>query len=251
VLLGDNIYPDGVASVEDPQWSAKFERPWSDLLASGLPFHPVLGNHDYADSNDWARGAHQVAYGRVNARWLMPAEHYVFASGLATFIALDTTAIVGARPGAEDAQAAMVEGAIAGNTRPWIIALGHHPYLSNGTNGNAGRRLASFIEGQLCGKIDLYLSGHDHNLQVLKPSSSCRMLQVVSGGGGYETYALPGGNPAFFQVQSLGFVHVAVEATRLTLEVWSAEGTRLFVHVLAKAPAIGGRPTRSSQPRPG
>lgn len=242
LLLGDNIYSDGVGSAQDPQWSAKFERPHAELLGAGLPFQAVLGNHDYADGSDWSRGAHQVGYGRLNPLWRMPAEHYLFTSGPATFVALDTTTIVAARPGAEDAQAALVQGAIAGNQLPWVIALGHHPYRSNGPNGSAGARLGAFIEGHLCGKVDLYLAAHDHNLQVLPSSSSCPMLQVVAGGGGYATYALPGSNPSHFQVESLGFAYVTVETTRITVEMVGVDGTVLYTHTLAKVSSPAAHP---------
>src|SRR5262245_60934088 len=48
LLLGDNIYPDGnVANV-----SAKFERPYADLLHQGVKFHAVLGNHDARSGRD-------------------------------------------------------------------------------------------------------------------------------------------------------------------------------------------------------
>ena len=44
VLLGDNFYEDGVASVDDPQWQTKFEDPYANI---DLPFYAVLGNHDH------------------------------------------------------------------------------------------------------------------------------------------------------------------------------------------------------------
>jgi hypothetical protein len=80
----------------------------------------------------------------------------------------------------------------------------------------------------------VYLSAHDHNLQVLPPLPSCATVQVIAGGGGYETYALPGGHPSLFQARTLGFVYVAVEGSRLTLEMIGADGARLFRHQLTK-----------------
>ena len=47
ILPGDNIYPCGVKSVDDPRWSVL--QPLIDL---GLPLFPVLGNHDYCGSPD-------------------------------------------------------------------------------------------------------------------------------------------------------------------------------------------------------
>lgn len=236
LLLGDNFYPDGVASADDPQWGSKFERPYADLLAAGIAFYPVLGNHDYADGGDLSLGAHQVAYAAGHPLWRMSAAHYTFDAGDATFVALDTQRIVGNDHAAVDAQRGMIAAALDGQTRPWIIAFGHHPHLSNGTNGNAGRLLAGFLEERLCGKADLYLAGHDHNLQVLDapPRGSCRWLSVVAGGGGYESYRVGGANPSLFQSQTLGFAYVTVEARRLVVQLYDADGALLFTKELTK-----------------
>ena len=236
VLLGDNVYPDGVTSVDDPQWKSKFEEPYAGLLARGIPFYAVLGNHDYADGADLGRGAFQVAYSAGHPQWRMPAEHYTFEQGPARFIALDTQKIVANDRESAGAQSAMVEQALKGTSGSWVIGLGHHPYLSNGVNGNAGRLLSEFLEDRLCRGADLYLAGHDHNLQVLQAPerSPCRSLFVVAGGGGYETYALEGANPALFQTRQLGFVYVTVETSRLALEVLDADAVTLFVKELGR-----------------
>src|SRR5687768_12237442 len=42
LLLGDNFYPVGVKSVDDPQWKTKFEDPYGELR---LDFFVSLGNH--------------------------------------------------------------------------------------------------------------------------------------------------------------------------------------------------------------
>lgn len=233
LLLGDNFYPSGVTSTSDPQWEEKFEKPYADLLSAGIPFYAVLGNHDVDEGQDFERGAHQVAYSQVQSKWIMPARHYKFEAGDATFIALDTEAIHRNVDRAVSVQGEFARGAIASATKPWIIAFGHHPYRSNGRSGNAGERLARFFEENLCRNVDLYLSGHDHNLQVLD-SSGCKALLVVSGGGGYETYELSNVNPFRFQERSLGFVYVVASSTRLTAQAINAEGAVLFTHELAK-----------------
>lgn len=237
VLLGDNFYPDGVTSTDDPQWASKFEQPYSEVIGSGIPIYAVLGNHDYADGRDMSRGAHQVAYSASHPHWRMPAAHYSFTHGEVAFVALDTQRIVSGDAAATSAQRALVADALSGGTR-WLVGLGHHPYVSNGTNGNAPRRLAGFLEEKLCRAADLYLAGHDHSLQVLEapPRSPCRALFVVSGGGGYETYATGGPNAAAFQAKSLGFAYVSVEPARLRVHLYDAEGALLFRREVQKDP---------------
>ena len=231
ILLGDNFYPDGVASADDPQWRTKFEEPYAALLADGIRFRAVLGNHDYADAADATRAGHQVARSGVDPRFVMPAHFYRFEEGPARFVALDTQAL-SLDPGVHSAQEGLIASAAAHSgsaPRPWLVALGHHPYLSNGTNGNATPRLARFLEDVVCPQADLYLAGHDHNLQVLA-SPSCRALLVVSGGGGYRTYPLSQAQPSLFQAQSLGFAYVTLTRQRLELEMIDAAGATLFTH---------------------
>src|SRR4051794_19915074 len=42
VLLGDNFYPNGVGSTDDPQWETAFKKPYETV---NVPFYAVLGNH--------------------------------------------------------------------------------------------------------------------------------------------------------------------------------------------------------------
>ncbi|MFZ4616964.1 MAG: hypothetical protein ACOYM2_12315 [Rectinemataceae bacterium] len=91
----------------------------------------------------------------------------------------------------------------------WTIVMGHHPVLSNGPHGNAGNydgnapggqaelsgsRLASFFDQSVSGRADLYLAGHDHDLEAFQiPGGKAR--EVVIGGGGAAFYPLEGSNP--------------------------------------------------------
>ncbi len=117
----------------------------------------------------------------------------------------------------------------------WKIAFGHHPYISNGIHGNAAGNIERFFADYVCGKIDLYLSGHDHNLQVLPGPSACPGTFVVSGGGGKNTYRLPGKNPARFQARTFGFAYVRVTPAQLSVEMIDAEGRALHSAQITRA----------------
>jgi tartrate-resistant acid phosphatase type 5 len=232
LLLGDNFYPDGVTSADDPQWRTKFEEPYAELLSAGVSFYAVLGNHDYAET-DFTRGVHQVARSQADPRFVMPATHYTFERAPVRFVALDTQKLVSLDDAYAEQETLLPSLAVASGPRPWVIAAGHHPYLSNGPNGNAPPRLARFLENVLCRRADLYLAGHDHNLQMLT-TPGCGALLVVAGGGGYTTYALPGAQPALFQAQSLGFAYVVATPTRLRVELINASGQPLFAHEVSR-----------------
>jgi len=263
--LGDNIYSAGASSPEDPQFVTKFEEPYANLT---FPVYLVLGNHDNGDPGrspasglgPWYQtGNHQVAYSQRTDRpsdlWHMPARYYnvTLGGGIVDLLALDTNTLVyqdlQVPPDLDAkvrAQTEWVDGAVAASKAPWTLAFGHHPYISNGPHGNAGNYdgnagvpgisgdyLKEFFEGHLCGHIDVYLSGHDHDLEWLRPVPSCDATEfIVSGGGGAATYPLTGSNTARFQVESLGFFWFEATPQQLRAIAFDASGTQLYEDAL-------------------
>ncbi|WP_455222973.1 metallophosphoesterase, partial [Kaarinaea lacus] len=76
LLLGDNIYPAGVSSVDDEQFQSKFELPYAEI---DIPFYPVLGNHDYGADGaglEINKFFFQVEYSGKSSKWIMPAHFY-------------------------------------------------------------------------------------------------------------------------------------------------------------------------------
>ena len=90
LLLGDNIYEDGVSSIDDPQFKTKFEDPYKKINKT---FHLCLGNHDYGNSYftvGKGRENYQVQYSQISPKWSMPAKYYSFKRGPCEFFFLDT-----------------------------------------------------------------------------------------------------------------------------------------------------------------
>ena len=232
LLLGDNFYGSGVASIDDPQWVTAFEEPYGAL---GFPFYAVLGNHDLGGDGlglDTEKGSYQVAYSQKNPQWKMPARFYDFRAGPVHFVALDTMAIYYDQ---DDHQREAIDGMLLAADTRWKIAFGHHPFYSNGTHGNAGNyngwafvpiangeHVRTFFEDEICGRVDLYLSGHDHSRQDLVPD--CRGTQFVVSGAGARTTALPGTNKTHFQSDKEGFLVVDATDQSLTLRFFDANG---------------------------
>jgi tartrate-resistant acid phosphatase type 5 len=230
LYLGDNIYTNGVSDADDAQFDAKFEEPYAAL---DFPFHVVLGNHDYGnEGSNFGLGeaneqqAHaQVEYTARSDKWSMPSEYYTFREGPVAFFAIDSNALVVDmfRPVAE--QVAWLDAELADSDAPWKIVLGHHPYVSNGQHGNATEAgLVELIEGSVCGKAQLYLSGHDHHREWLEPT--CGTSFLVSGAGGRGLYRLRGDDqPTRFQDDAEhGFLWVAVAGDTLTGVFYDADG---------------------------
>jgi hypothetical protein len=176
---GDNIYPSGVASVDDPQWVTKYEKVYAGL---DVPWWSILGNHDHRGNVDA-----QVAYGTRNPRWNMPGRTWAkdFSIDAVTnlrLIALDTTPLLQKKDGWKE-QLEFLERSLAdspsGSRR---IVAGHHPLRSYGHYGDSDflvRNVKPILDRNA---VALYCSGHDHDLQAIRhPQDAFGCL--VSGGG--------------------------------------------------------------------
>lgn len=243
ILLGDNFYDTGVGAPDDGLFQTMFVQPYSAL---GFPFHPVLGNHDYGGGGagyEFYKGQHQIEYSALNPQWVMPAEHYTYTKGPVDMFALDTTAVFWGDAFAEEQKEALVT-RLAAATQPWKVAYGHHPYKSNGRHGNAGdyeglsflpvvngAAIKSFVEGQLCGKVDVYLCGHDHNLQDL--GRHCGTEFLVSGAAA-STTELQGDNFVHFEFDDPGFLLVEATATTMTFTFFDQAATQLHSRTISK-----------------
>ncbi len=233
LLLGDNFYYSGIASVTDPLVKSRFEDVYKNI---DVPFYVVLGNHDYGGNGfgfDKTQAHNEVLYSQFSTKWKMPAEHWHRVEKHVEFFGLDTTA---QERGSSATQATDVKSWIAASTSTWKIALGHHPYKSNGPHGNAGTEAAGvkdFFEANVCGKVDFYFCGHDHSRQWIADPCGGTTELIVSGDGSWAT-ELPGQNKVHFQASSLGFVYVTIEGKRLTAEFINKAGTVEFTRSVTK-----------------
>ena len=146
-------------------------------------------------------GEFQKEYALQNPKWVLPKEYYTFTAleGLADFFAFDTARLMWSDMVEE--QEEFLNEAIAASKAQWKVAFAHHPYLSNGKHGNAGRyegysfipiangaSVKEFLDDVICGKVDLYLCGHDHNRQSFTASASdCGVHFIVNGASSKTT----------------------------------------------------------------
>ncbi|KFE71477.1 metallophosphoesterase [Hyalangium minutum] len=205
LLLGDNLYPcgpelslpgaedctfsadentvtPGYQPPEDKQFQAVFHAPLEDLKradGSPLPIHTVLGNHDagYSRSCFWTgkvptrtsrlKACLEVAHQGPN--WTMPGRHFVVDTPTARFVLFDSNTL------AHDDYAfsfeeelAFVKEAVAGCGERRCFLVSHHMSVTAGkhqpeTLTPAYQERARRLEE--AGRIDAWLSGHDHDLQ--------------------------------------------------------------------------------------
>lgn len=237
LLLGDNFYPDGVASVEDEQWRSKFELLFPAALFP-IPFLACLGNHDHNGNADA-----QVEYTRKSTRWHMPAPFYSRSVALengaqAELFVLDTQRLWKDHSD-RSPQLQWLDEALARSQARWKIVLGHHCVRSGGEHGERGilAEIAARLESRFERHgVDLYLSGHDHDLQLLRTEAG--WMQVVSGAG--SVLRDTGWTPdTLFADATPGFVAPVLRAEELRIEFHAAGDGLVHAHTLrAQAPAL-------------
>lgn len=252
LYLGDNIYNSGVDGVDDTQFLTKFEQPYAELP---FIFYVVLGNHDYggggAGYEVW-KAQHQIDYSAVSTRWNMPDRYYQFATpadagppGVVPvhFFGLDTNAIMYT---GDSTQKAWLNGATSASTATWKIGFGHHPYVSNGKHGNAGEyegipnipivsggNVKNFMDDAVCNKLDIYLSGHDHNRQWLEPT--CGTEFIVSGTAAKMTDLEGRGTPTFFENDTTGgFLLAEITGNTFVGTFYDEQGNVEFTRTVTK-----------------
>lgn len=217
ITLGDNFYPRGVASPDDPHWANDWEKPYGPL---SLRFYPVLGNHDYLQADGPAA---EVLYTYKSKTWHMPATFYTYTAGPVQFFAIDTEEMSDTR--LYQQQLAWLDAEIAKSKARWKIVYGHYQVYS-ATRGDE-QNLIDRLMPVLRNRVNLYLCGHDHNLQELQADGDVHFL--VSGGGGASLYDFTQKNYARsdFKAKENGFTVIEADRNTLQLSIVDREGAVL------------------------
>lgn len=238
ISVGDNFYPKGVVSENDPLWHYSFEDVYT---AHSLQddWYPVLGNHDHGSDPEA-----QVRYSKVSRRWNMPSRYYSKEVSLGTgkgkvlFVMLDTN------PMLHDSEAEFVAKQLewlkstlsnASADVKWKIVVGHHPYytvgprIQNYDTLTMRKILPKIFETY---KVDVYLSGHEHSLQHIKPEGFTH--QFISGAGSELTPVTEGVANCRFQASEHGFMYFSIDNNRLNVQAINDSGKVLYETALNK-----------------
>lgn len=189
--LGDVHHFEGVASVDDPLWMTNYELIYShpELM---LPWYPILGNHEY-------RGNTQAVldYAKKSRRWEMPSRYYAktvkIGKEKALLLFIDTAPLLDkyreksdVYPDAgkqnREAELAWIENELKTSDAKWKIVMGHHPVFAD-TNKSEAERLdmQKYLKPLLDKyKVDIYICGHIHNFQHIRPKGSKTVYLVNS-----------------------------------------------------------------------
>lgn len=185
ISVGDNFYPSGVRSVQDPQWKQSFEDVYHQYYLN-IPWLVALGNHDYYGNYEA-----QIEYSKISRRWTMPSTYYSKTYKMKNgkkilFLIIDTNpfvqkyydyeGITSENVKKQDTQAQLqwLENELKNkdNDVQWVFVAGHHPLYSGGKRINAEetedvRKVFEPIFQKY--EVNAYFCGHEHDLQIIQP----------------------------------------------------------------------------------
>ena len=163
-LLGDNFYPRGIDvsfGVYDPAF-----RLFSRILARSTcaNFYVLFGNHDYLGSPDA-----QIQYTDVHAQWKFPSPYYFksFRTSIGRICCwfLDTNV-----DQFDAIQARWLNHTLRDESHNCVyrIVSGHHPIFDGGEYKSNQHLINHLLPILTRYKVHLYLSGHEHQSQILR-----------------------------------------------------------------------------------
>jgi len=222
LTTGDNFYPNGVKSVDDPMWRTHFWDIYSDP-ALAVPIYPSLGNHDHR-GNVQA----QIDQGKLEPRWRLPSRYHVWqwpAEGapVAQFFVIDSDMFP-----EDKEQLAWLDRALGAATAPWRIVYGHHPIYSRSVRGDNAELVACLEPLLVKHEVDLYLAGHDHVLELRKPKDGVRHLVSGGGAGGDHPYPVEWTDDYEYASTGGGFCALRLAADELVIEFVRQDGRTQF-----------------------
>jgi hypothetical protein len=240
--MGDNFYPDGVISISDPQWNKSFE----DIYAAyslNIPWYTAFGNHDYRGSIQA-----QLDYSNVSGRWRTKERYFSFvrtlpnSSDKVIFVFIDTNPFDGTldRMSHSDLskqngslQLAWLDSTLSNTSANWKIVIGHHPLYTTGVRRDkmldVRKSILPIFEKN---KVDIYFSGHEHDLQHQKPTGFTHYF--VSGAGSEIRPVTKDSSQTKFAASDHGFLSVHLKKDTFYLKVINYQGKELYRTTIIK-----------------
>ena len=228
------------------------------------PAYTMLGNHDYQKLPPEVNKVEaELEYARTGrgldgkpTRWTLPARWYTFdfpaRSPLVHCIVLDSNmpradgqpqhgADFTLTPAQQSEQLVWLEAELRKPRKtPFLAVLAHHPVYSNGPHGDHPVLVRDWDPLFRRYGVDVYMAGHDHDLQALHFEDH-PTTHFLSGGGGADLYVLKQDDyvrgPYAQEVH--GFSQLSVSPQELQLRHLDAHGRFLFG--VSRRP--GGTPT--------
>jgi muconolactone delta-isomerase len=215
ITLGDNYQDDGPHGPTDPRWRTY----WTSLYSSlGIPFYASLGNHDWGNPDGPAAS---MVFARQDPALRLPGLYYTYTAGPVQFFVVNT-------PLLSEAQLQWLRAELAASTARWRVVYGHYQMYSvlRGDNQQLITHLLPVLQEF---KVHMYLCGHEHIFQHLKPVGGVEFFVSGAAGGSGRVARQQGYDRVQFMAeQEQGFTVLEADADTLTVRFVGAAGQTVY-----------------------
>jgi tartrate-resistant acid phosphatase type 5 len=218
LTLGDNFYSTGMVSPDDPRWQTQWEQLYGPLK---INFYPTFGNHDYGQPDSPAA---EILYSQMSPDWRFPAPYYTFTAGPVQFLAVDNINLT-------DVELLWLDQELSKSHAPWKLVYAHY-HIYSATRGDNKELIEKLLPILTKNHVDIYLNGHDHNLQEVKPEGGVHFF--VSGGGGAGLYDLNPYDKSVFKQKVNGFTVLEADAKHFKVGFVGSDGKEIYQNTLVK-----------------
>lgn len=246
LMLGDNFYGEMPGGVNSVRWIKQFEHMYPSSCFPG-PAFAVLGNHDYERFRSNKVEA-ELAYAQRSSRWTIPHRWYTVKlpqdNPLLTLICLDSNfpgskgfdpwpwSFTLTRQQQEEQQRWLEAQLAKPRTTPLLAVAAHHPLYTNGVHGDNPILIKHWDSLLRRHAVDLYISGHDHDLQHLEFEGHPTSF-FISGGGGAELvgWTTPPDTRGPWGLRAIGFTDFQLSEQELIVRHIGRNATALYQFV--------------------
>ena len=233
LTTGDNFYQTGVNDVNDPHFQESFEIIYS--ASNKIPWYIALGNHDYMGNIQSL-----IDYSEKNSFWIFPSPYYFFEKNLTQskkvlFVITDTNEFIHflgfryrsyMRRDKGIRQLSWINAILRDNSSQWKIVVGHHPVYSAGNHGDTVSLQSEFLDNLENNGVDLYFSGHDHDLQFLKNPS--KRTNFFISGASSKVREMKSNPYSIFAKAEAGFIVVTLKERDALVQFIDKDAKEIF-----------------------
>ena len=244
-VAGDPIHDDGVKSTEDSEWKDKFENIYTATSLINTPWYVVSGNHEYHGSVQAI-----LDYSKLSDRWKAPARYYSIEKSIGEtgnkclFVFIDTAPLIDKyRSGSEysdagkqniEKQLKWIDSTLVSSKDRWKIVIGHHPVYADTDKAETERtdmqkRVGTILENR---KADVYICGHIHNFQHLKPGG--KTVNYIVNSSASQSRKVNKTDGTLFCNPNPGFTVCSVTQESFTFSFIDHKGETIYKYILKK-----------------
>ena len=241
-VAGDPIHDRGVKSVDDGEWNVKIENVYTAPALHNIPWYVVSGNHEY-NGNVQAI----IDYSQKSERWNAPARYFSVTKKInnsedeCLFLFIDTAPFINRYRSRGDVaeqdideQKRWIENQLASSSAKWKIVIGHHPVYANTTKSISERTDMQTHVGVTLEKFgaDVFICGHIHNFQHLKPAGKNMHYIVNSSAAEWRRVSETEGT--IFTAAAAGFTVCSISENEFTFFFISHEDKEIYRYTIRK-----------------